>query len=1087
MKQAIPYERFAGFWKQAAFLDERLLAKNGSGSPASVAEADLDMAYQKLQKWQEGMLADDKLFAERLRASGLTKEQFLILLADRSASQGVTPEALYWTEIINDLRAGLCKDEPLPEISVINPAQPNAGPHPLPFGSFVRPFLQIGAYRLRKGVASILRRFNLDVFYTPNAETELLQNLAQRLLTQCSRTLILELNVARLRGILQGQTPEERYTYFAEHYFQDTQRIVDLLTEYPVLARLMSTTVLRWVKAVLEFLERIANDRRLLSEVFQFGQPVGLVRSVRMGISDPHRGGRGVIHVIFDSGLEVIYKPKSMAVDSKFQNLLAFLNEKGTRYPFRMLKVLDRGEYGWMEYVRAHGCHNREELHRFYWRQGGYLALLYLLKAVDFHFENLIAAGEYPVLIDLEGLFHHDKPAPSEWTAYELAGRILDQSVLRVGLLPMKVYGREGLKGVDLSGLGGPDGQVFPRKVPLPRDAFTDKMRIEPGEVVMGGGQNRPQLKGQLVDPLQFQDDIIQGFEEVYHLLQNHRDELLPILDAFAQTEVRHILRGTMRYTLFLQEGHHPDYLRNGLDRDELLDKLWAETTLAPHLKRAIPSEQADLRLGDIPYFTARPGERHLWDSRGQCLENFFDNPSLEDVKERLRKLSVEDCAEQVRLIRASMVSIDRHRTFNRRPIVLPSKPDPVTKDRFLGAAIKIGEYLASRAIRTEKDACWIGVNLEGLDHWQWVLNPVGTSLYEGTAGIALFFAYLASATNRTDFENLARLAIEPVRKHLSLPDVPGYGNLGAFSGRASLIYTMMHLAVLWQEPKLLDEVFMSLDELERHIPVDEYLDLLSGVAGCAVVLLDLYQATGEKQALRLARMCGDRLLATFIPMEKKGIGWKVKAASRPLAGFSHGASGICWALLKLAAATGDERYHHAALEGLAYERSLFKAERGNWADLRYVENGPTVDPEFIPCTWCHGAPGIVLGRLLGLTYLDDSMVKSEIVVGLETTLREGFGDNHCLCHGDLGNAEVLLQASRVLKEDSWQHAAYRVAQEVTHQVEIGQPRCGLPKGTETPGLMLGLAGIGMGLLRFWSPDRIPSILCLEPPSIQQQ
>ena len=38
---------------------------------------------------------------------------------------------------------------------------------------------------------------------------------------------------------------------------------------------------------------------------------------------------------------------------------------------------------------------------RFYERQGGYLALLYMLQATDFHHENLIAAGEHPVLLDL--------------------------------------------------------------------------------------------------------------------------------------------------------------------------------------------------------------------------------------------------------------------------------------------------------------------------------------------------------------------------------------------------------------------------------------------------------------------------------------------------------------------------------------------------------------------------------------------------------------------------------------------------------------------------------------------------------------
>ena len=38
----------------------------------------------------------------------------------------------------------------------------------------------------------------------------------------------------------------------------------------------------------------------------------------------------------------------------------------------------------------------------FYIRFGEILALSYILNATDLHMENLIAYGEYPVIIDLE-------------------------------------------------------------------------------------------------------------------------------------------------------------------------------------------------------------------------------------------------------------------------------------------------------------------------------------------------------------------------------------------------------------------------------------------------------------------------------------------------------------------------------------------------------------------------------------------------------------------------------------------------------------------------------------------------------------
>jgi lantibiotic modifying enzyme len=41
----------------------------------------------------------------------------------------------------------------------------------------------------------------------------------------------------------------------------------------------------------------------------------------------------------------------------------------------------------------------------------------------------------------------------------------------------------------------------------------------------------------------------------------------------------------------------------------------------------------------------------------------------------------------------------------------------------------------------------------------------------------------------------------------------------------------------------------------------------------------------------------------------------------------------------------------------------------------------------------------------------------------------------------------------------------------------------GVPLNVETPGLLLGLAGIGYELLRLAEPERVPSLLTLAPPT----
>jgi lantibiotic modifying enzyme len=153
----------------------------------------------------------------------------------------------------------------------------------------------------------------------------------------------------------------------------------------------------------------------------------------------------------------------------------------------------------------------------------------------------------------------------------------------------------------------------------------------------------------------------------------------------------------------------------------------------------------------------------------------------------------------------------------------------------------------------------------------------------------------------------------------------------------------------------------------------------------------------------------------------ERGLGWILDLAGpQPLAGFSHGAAGISWALLPLAAATGDERFHQAAREALEYERSLHTGS-ASWPDLR---------------------------------------------------------------HGDLGNLEVLALAAETLGAPGLDERVGRLAGGILGSIREHGWRCGVLGRGEMPGLMLGLAGIGHGLLGLAEPERVPSVLRLAPPPL---
>jgi type 2 lantibiotic biosynthesis protein LanM len=303
--------------------------------------------------------------------------------------------------------------------------------------------------------------------------------------------------------------------------------------------------------------------------------------------------------------------------------------------------------------------------------------------------------------------------------------------------------------------------------------------------------------------------------------------------------------------------------------------------------------------------------------------------------------------------------------------------------------------------------------------------------------------------------------------------------------GWGGVIYTLTHLGVLWNEPALLDEAEAAVERLTALIEQDARLDLMMGSSGAIAALLGLYRCRPAAATLAAAVRCGDHLLARAQETEH-GIGWVNSLASNePLAGFSHGAAGIAWALLELAAVSGEERFREAALAGIAHERALFVPEAGNWLDLRTDESGGHAEGashEAAMCAWCHGAPGVGLGRLLSLRHLDDETAREEIDVALKTTLERGFGDNHSLCHGDLGNLELPLQASLMLGDPQWRAQVDRLGCLILDSISRDGCLCGVPAALEVPGLMTGIAGIGYQLLRLAEPGRVPSVLWLEPP-----
>ena len=133
--------------------------------------------------------------------------------------------------------------------------------------------------------------------------------------------------------------------------------------------------------------------------------------------------------------------------------------------------------------------------------------------------------------------------------------------------------------------------------------------------------------------------------------------------------------------------------------------------------------------------------------------------------------------------------------------------------------------------------------------------------------------------------------------------------------------------------------------------------------------------------------------------------------------------------------------------------------------------------------SWCHGAPGIALGRLGMLRRTTDEGLLADAQAALEHTSEASDLGNHGLCHGALGNVEPLLIAAEILPNGShWRALAHERGTSLVNDISTCGCRCARPGYLEVPGLMTGIAGIGFQLLRLADPANTPSLLLLEAP-----
>jgi type 2 lantibiotic biosynthesis protein LanM len=411
--------------------------------------------------------------------------------------------------------------------------------------------------------------------------------------------------------------------------------------------------------------------------------------------------------------------------------------------------------------------------------------------------------------------------------------------------------------------------------------------------------------------------------------------------------------------------------------------------------------------------------------------------------------------------------------------------------DAYLDAAAEIGFAICRDAVWHEDRCTWISAAVEPLSRPpRYFFRTVGADFYDGTAGIGFFLGHLSRYLQDPIIRRTAEGALR--QTVVSYGEIPEHSQLGFFTGYSGIAYVLFSMGHALENPRLIDEARTLVKKIVNTELPDKSLDVIGGVAGAIPALITIYSMYPEASLKQYILELGEHLIRTA---EMNAAGWSWKTLSRTtrnLTGYSHGSAGFTQALLELWVFSSEKKYLEAAYRSREYENSLFDPGQQNWLDVRVLDDNPllvysnAVTDSDCSCFWCHGAPGIGQSRQKAYRITNDQVFLNDLETALQTTIREttcnGQNNGFSLCHGVLGNAELLLNAHDLSASSS---SLERVKEIGGHVIEnylsqdIPIPN-GIGNDFQIPCFMTGLAGMGYFFLRCHNASLFPSILALE-------
>ncbi len=520
----------------------------------------------------------------------------------------------------------------------------------------------------------------------------------------------------------------------------------------------------------------------------------------------------------------------------------------------------------------------------------------------------------------------------------------------------------------------------------------------------------------------------------ITHIIENKLEYEKSVINYFQDNTFRYIVKHTYKYNEYIKFCIEYSDEKTKYSRSYILENFRKFTTDY----EVFNNEYLDMMKLDIPYFKASTTSKKLTGINSE-VESFFRETPLKCVINKIRNLDFKELDWQRSLIKMSFATtkVDDFLKVNENKYF--------KKISYLEKSIEIGNLICEKAIIDDKEAVWVGNVIGHDENNRWQVGLMESDVYSGNLGISIFLSELFIQTNNKKYLQISEYAT--LSAYRNFKNVPAGGKsklaTGFYAGLGGLLYCIYIQYDLTPDDIKLKQISEVIQQITENIDYEVNPDIIIGSSSCLLVLKYIYSKFTKSKHVGIVyeiKYCISKIKKLLCSYDLSKVEYH---------GFAHGPSGIMYGIQ-------DKKLQR---ESFKLEDKDFSDESGNWIYQK----------KSLSCKgWCHGAPGILLTRMNNDKVLEK---KAE-----EFTLNCGFNLNYTMCHGDMGNYNIL----KYYYEKTEQLDKLNELENKFSLFYDGYI-CGLNLDFQyNYGLMNGLAGIGYTLLNFNSKIQYMGVLCLK-------